>query len=152
VRLLWRYIASPGGSWYSLHKEQSMSITSYLELLPPNKIVRYTDDSSKKGIPFVGYPQQHPSEKHKLILVYDPLGLNPKVMELKIDDILGVEDVHSAVSERGEAAPLIRLWIRKGAHGVMLEPFEVDNPIKMVNKPKDVPGRFLAYIDENHLE
>ncbi|MDR1029876.1 MAG: hypothetical protein LBL76_03280 [Treponema sp.] len=128
-----------------------MSITSYLELLPPNKIVRYTDSSAKKGIPFIGYPRQHPSEKHKLILVYDPLGDQPKVMELKIDDILGMEEVHSAVTELGEAAPLIRLWVRKGAHGVMLEPFEVDNPIKMVTKPKDVPGRLLADMDEKHL-
>ena len=127
-----------------------MSITSYLELLPPNKIVRYTDSSAKKGIPFIGYPRQHPAEKNKLILVYDPLGVHPKVMELKIDDILGVEEVHSAVTETGEAAPLIRLWIRKGAHGVMLEPFEVDNPLKMVTKPKDVPGRLLADMDENH--
>ncbi|MDR2398323.1 MAG: hypothetical protein LBD74_06140 [Spirochaetaceae bacterium] len=125
-----------------------MSITSYLELLPFNKIARYTESSAHHGIPFIGYPRQHPTEKHKLILVYDPLGENPKVMELKIDDILGVEEVHSAVTETGEAAPLLRLWVRKGAHGVMLEPFEVDNPIKMVTKPKDVPARLLADMDE----
>ncbi|MDR3342630.1 MAG: hypothetical protein LBT14_07580 [Treponema sp.] len=120
-----------------------MDPINYLELLPLNKIIKYTESPPKNGIPFTGYPRQHPSEKHKLILVYDPLGESPTVMEFKVDDMLFAEEVHSAVTEMGEAAPLIRLWVRKGAHGVILEPFEVDDPIKFVNKSRDLGSRFL---------
>jgi hypothetical protein len=122
-----------------------MGITSYLEALPLNEIARYTEGSPKNGVSFVGYLRQHPAEKHKIILIYDPLGENPTVMEFKIDDALGIEEVHSAVTKSGEAAPLVKLWIRKGAHGVILEPFEVDEPIRFVNKARDLQRRFLTH-------
>ena len=111
-----------------------MSITSYLESLPLYEIALYTKESFKSGIAFTGYPRQHPSDKNKLILVYDPLGETPAVMEFKIEDVLGAEELHSAVTQDGDAAPLVKLWIRKGAKGVLLEPFEVDEPIRFINK------------------
>jgi hypothetical protein len=120
-----------------------MSITSYLETLPLYKIARYTGGTLKNGIPFIGYPRQHPSEKNKLILVYDPLGDCPTIMEFKIEDVLGAEEVHSAVTASGETAPLVKLWIRKGSRGVILEPFEVDDPIRFVNKARNLSERFL---------
>jgi hypothetical protein len=120
-----------------------MSIQSYLETLPLSKITRYAQGVPKEGVPFMGYPRQHPSEKQKLILIYDPLGKNPAVLEFKLDDILHVEDVHSAVTESGEGVPLIKLWIRKGAHGVILEPFEVDDPLRFIKKQEELKERFL---------
>lgn len=110
------------------------SITSYLENLPLHEIVRCTKEFSKNGISFIGYPRQYPSDKTKIILIQDPLGDNPLLMEFKIEDVLGAEELHSAVTTDGETAPLVKLWIRKGAKGVMLEPFEVDEPIRFVNK------------------
>lgn len=121
-----------------------MSITSYLETLPLYKIVRYTGGSPKNGVSFIGYPRQHPSDKNSLILINDPLGENPTVMEFKIEDMLGAEEVHSAVTKSGDTAPLVKLWVRKGAHGVILEPFEVDDPIRFVNKSKNERKRVLA--------
>jgi hypothetical protein len=115
-----------------------MSITSYLETLPLTTIARFTDTPPKNAIPFSGYLRQHPAEKHKLILIYDPLGDSPTVMEFKVEDVLGLEEVHSAVSRSGEAAPLVKLYVRKGARGVILEPFEVDEPIRFVNKPSRI--------------
>jgi hypothetical protein len=56
-------------------------------------------------------------------------------MEFKIDDVMGAEELHSPVTLGGEAAPLTKLFVRKGARGVILEPFEVDNPIRFINKP-----------------
>jgi len=100
---------------------------NYLETLPIKKIAKYHDGPPKNGVPFLGYPQQHPAEKNKLILVYDPLGNNPSVLEFKLDDILYVEEVHSAVTEKGEGVPLVKLWIRRGARGMLLEPFEVND-------------------------
>ena len=102
---------------------------SYLEHLPLNKIAKYPDGPPKNGISFIGYPQQHRTEKNKLILVYDPLGDAPIILEFKIDDILYVEEVPQAVTEQGEGVPLAKLWIRRGARGIILEPFEVDESL-----------------------
>jgi len=99
---------------------------NYLEMLPLSGIAKYSGTKPKDALPFAGYPRQHPSEKNKLILVYDPLGPTPTVMEFKLDDILFVEDIPSAVTEDGEGVPLVKLWIRRGSHGVILEPFEVN--------------------------
>ena len=61
---------------------------SYLEYLPLNKLAKYRDGPPKNGVPFMGYPQQHPTENNKLILVYEPLGKNPAILEFKVADIL----------------------------------------------------------------
>ena len=122
-----------------------MSIISYLETLPLNKLAKYTAGAPKNGIPFTGYPRQHPSEQDKFILMYDPLGENPRIIEFKIEDIILMEDIHSAVTESGEAAPLARLWIRKGALGVLLEPFEVDDSPHFANKTRDLREHFLRF-------
>ena len=105
---------------------------SYLEYLPSNKIARYTKGHPKDGVAFTGYPQQHPAEKNKLILIYDPMGESPAVLEFKIDDILFAEDLPHAVTEKGEGIPLVKLWIRRGAHGMLLEPFEVDDSVRFL--------------------
>ena len=115
---------------------------SYLETLPLNKIAKYSKSHSKNGVPFSGYPQQHPTDKSKLILIYDPLGKSPAVMEFKLDDILSVEEVSQAVTEKGEGIPLIKLWIRKGAHGMIMEPFEVDDAIHFMEVRRALKERF----------
>ena len=115
---------------------------SYLEMLPLSGIAKYAGGQHNDALPFAGYPRQHPSEKNKLILVYDPLGATPTVMEFKLEDILFVEEIPSAVTEDGEGVPLIKLWVRKGAHGVIIEPFEVNNPIQFANKSREIRERF----------
>jgi hypothetical protein len=61
-----------------------MSIISYLETLPLNAIAKYTGGAPKDGVPFTGYPRQHPSEQDKFVLIYDPRGENPRIIEFKI--------------------------------------------------------------------
>ncbi|MDR2719155.1 MAG: hypothetical protein LBB89_13955 [Treponema sp.] len=117
---------------------------SYLEMLPLSGIAKYSGTQPKDTLPFAGYPRQHPSEKNKLLLLHDPLGLAPTLMEFKLEDVLFVEDIPSAVTEEGEGVPLVKLWIRRGAHGVILEPFEVNNPIQFANKPREIRERFLG--------
>jgi len=117
---------------------------SYLEMLPLSGIAKYSGAQPKDALPFVGYPRQHPSEKNKLLLVHDPLGSAPTLMEFKIEDVLFVEDIPSAVTEEGEGVPLVKLWIRRGAHGVIVEPFEVNNPIQFANKSREIRERFLG--------
>jgi hypothetical protein len=113
-------------------------------MLPLSGIAKYTGEKTKDSLPFVGYPRQHPSDKNCIILVYDPLGISPTVMEFKINDVLFVEDIPSAVTESGEGIPMIKLWIRRGAHGVILEPFEVNNPIQFTAKSREIRERFLG--------
>jgi len=116
---------------------------NYLESLPLNKIARYSGGPPKNSVPFTGYPQQHPTDKTKLILVYDPLGKNPAVLEFKLDDILYVEDFPQVVTENGEGIPMVKLWIRKGARGMLLEPFEVDESLKFLKTRVDQKERFM---------
>jgi len=97
----------------------------YLEMLPLSSITKYAKGQPKDGVAFTGYPRAHPSDKSKLILLNDPLGAEPTVMEFNLEDILFVEEKPSAVTESGEGVPLVKLWIQRGAIGVKLEPFEV---------------------------
>jgi len=122
---------------------KGISVTrAYLESLPVNKITKYSEGHQKSALPFIGYPKQHPTEKSKIILIYDPLGSNPAVLEFKLDDILHVEEVSQAVTEQGEGIPMIKLWIRRGAHGMFLEPFEVGESVNFKEMRREVKERF----------
>jgi len=115
----------------------------YLEAMPLKDIAAYSGGRVKNAVPFAGYPRQHPFDGKKLILVCDPLGSNPTVAEFRLDDVISVEEVPSAVTEAGEGIPLVRLWIRRGAPGVILEPFEVDSPVKFAGRSSEIRERFM---------
>jgi hypothetical protein len=119
-----------------------MSIASYLEALPLSEIAAYTKEPPRDGVPFTGYLRQHPSEKGKLILIYDPLGASPSILEFKIEDVVHIDELHSAVTQAGEAAPLVKLWVRRGAHGVIMEPFQVNDPVQFAEKREELRKRF----------
>jgi hypothetical protein len=120
-----------------------MNNSGFLEMLPLSDIAKYSGGPPKDAVPFSGYPRQYPSEKDKLILVNDPLGLNPVILEFKVEDVLFVEETHSAVTESGETAPLVKLWIRRHARGVILEPFEVDEQVQFAGRSHYIRERFL---------
>lgn len=94
-------------------------------MLPLSSITKHVKGQPNDGVAFTGYPRVHPSDKSKLILLKDPLGNEPKVLEFNLEDILFVEETPSAVTEAGEGVPLVKLWIQRGSVGVILEPFEV---------------------------
>jgi len=98
---------------------------NYLEILPLSSITKYAKGHPNDGVPFTGYSRVHPSDKSKLIIVNDPLGNEPSLLEFKLEDILFVEEVPSAITEAGEGVPMVKLWVQRGAVGVKLEPFEV---------------------------
>ena len=122
-----------------------MNNINYLEMLPLSSITKYSKDQGGDGVPFAGYPRAHPSDKAKLILVNDPLGLEPTVLEFKLDDVQFIEEIPSAVTETGEGVPLVKLWIKRGAVGVILEPFEVNDPIQFAGKVRAVKERILQH-------
>jgi hypothetical protein len=115
-----------------------MNSANFLEMLPLSGIEKYSGDRRKDGVPFMGYPRQPPLEKDKLILMNDPLGPRPVVLEFKLEDVLYVEEIPQAVTESGEGVPLVKLWIRKGAHGMILEPFEVSEPVQFAAKTQEL--------------
>jgi inorganic pyrophosphatase len=121
-----------------------MNTVNYLEMLPLNNIAKYTRGQPGDGVPFMGFPRSHPSEKDKLILVADPLGPAPVVLEFKLDDVLYIEEIPSAVTETGEGVPLVKLWIKQKAVGMILEPFEVSNSIHFAGKIREVKERIHA--------
>ena len=125
-----------------------MKTDTSLETIPLNSIVKSAGRPPKNAVPFTGYPRSHPSEKDKLLLVYDPLGVNPSLMEFKTEDVLFVEDIPQVVTESGEGIPLVKIWVRRGARGVLLEPFEVDDPIQFINKSRDKQGRLLLDVPQ----
>jgi hypothetical protein len=120
---------------------------NYLEMLPVSSIAKYAKGHPGDGIPFTGYPRANTAEKDKLILVNDPLGPEPVVLEFKLDDILYVEEVPSAVTKAGEGVPLVKLWIKRGSVGVIIEPFEVNE----INTPIQLAGR-VQTIKEHILQ
>jgi hypothetical protein len=111
-----------------------MNSINYLEALPLSSITKYAKGQPGDGIPFTGYPRAHPLEKNKMILVHDPLGAEPAVLEFKLEDILFVDEVPSAITEAGEGVPLVKLWVKRGAVGMILEPFEVNDNVKPAGK------------------
>ena len=107
-----------------------------LEALPLSSIAKYSKTKGQPGdgVPFTGYARAHPSEKSNIVLVNDPLGAEPVVLEFKLDDVLFVEEGPSAVNEAGEGVPLVKLWIRRGAVGMIIEPFEVTDSVSFRRK------------------
>ncbi|MCL2881094.1 MAG: hypothetical protein FWF29_12695 [Treponema sp.] len=118
-------------------------MNNFLQKLPLNDIARFSGAPPKDAVAFSGYPRQHPSDKSKLVLVCDPLGSHPLILEFKLEDILFVEETHQAVTESGEGILMVKLWVRKGSHGMILEPFEVTEHIQFKEKSQAIRDRFL---------
>jgi hypothetical protein len=125
-----------------------MSISTYLETAPLFEITKYSGTPPKDAVAFSGYPRQHPFEPEKLIFVFDPLGTNPVIMEFKLCDILFVEDQPSAVTETGESLRIVKIWVRKGAYGVIHEPFEVQDTLQFLNTSRSLHERLLRSLNK----
>ena len=115
---------------------------NFLSELPLNEIARISNKAPKDAIPFSGYPRQHPHDKTSLILVCDPLEKHPVILEFKMEDVLFVEETHQAVTESGEGILMVKLWIRKGSHAMILEPFEVTDDINVSGRSLAIKERF----------
>jgi hypothetical protein len=120
-----------------------MDIFHLLESLPVYELTKRIDAPPQNAISFSGHPRKHPVEKNKLLLIIDPMGENPSMVEFSLNDILYIEDLHALITESGESLRLVKLWIRKGARGIILEPFEVDEPIIFSDKTEEIQEKFL---------
>jgi hypothetical protein len=120
-----------------------MSIASYLGTAPLFEIAKYSGGPPQDAVAFTGAPRQHPFELDKLILVFDPLGEAPAIMEFKLADVVYVEDLPSPVTERGEGFRLVKIWVHRGAFGVIHEPFEVQDPVRLMKNSKELHERVM---------
>jgi hypothetical protein len=116
---------------------------NYLEILSFHSIAKSFDGQTQNAVPFTGFPKKHPGGKGKFILVSDPLGDEPVVLEFNTGDLLFAEELPAAVTREGEGVPLVKIWVRKGAVGVILEPFEVREPLQFKEKTESARRRFL---------
>jgi hypothetical protein len=111
-------------------KEETMSITEYLESSPLSGLVVYGPHNALNAVPFVGTLRKHPYDSEKCLLLtakQEKLRWleEGKIIEFKIGDVFAVDELASPVDESGSARSLVRLWVRKGAFALSYEPFEV---------------------------
>jgi len=101
-----------------------------LENVPFRELIKYRADQDyqSEGVVFTGVPQWHPNNSDKLLLLSSPFSQPTIFFEFLFQDILHVEEAPSLVTEAGESIQFVNVWIRKGSHGVLLQPFEVREP------------------------
>lgn len=120
-----------------------MSIGTYLGTSQFFEIAKYQGGPPPNSVAFTGVPRKHPFENDKLILISDPLGESPSIMEFKLADVVHVEDLPSPVTERGEGMRVVKLWVKKGAFGIIHEPFEVQEPIRLMKNSAELHERIM---------
>ncbi len=126
-----------------------MSLNAYLEALPFHEIIRHQGGSPLNAIAYSGVPHKHPYDSNKVMLFCDPLGSDPQIMEFLTEDILQAEQLPSPVTDEGESLFLARLWVRKGASGMLYQPFEVDDPPRSMKESPELRDRFPSSISRS---
>lgn len=96
------------------------------ELFPIEKYSA-ADFRKENSISFVGSPSKHPYETDKFILIIDPLSNHTDFIEFQKDDVIFIEDIPSIYSgDEGDNVSFCRVWIKKGAYALKMQPFIVD--------------------------
>lgn len=122
-----------------------MSVHSYLETSPLFELIRYKDHPQDDAVQFRGSPRKHPFSKDKLIFINDPLGEKPAIMEFKLSDIVHVEELKAIVNEAGESLPLVSIFVKRGALGMRLEPFEVQDKPQYLHDSEELQRLILRH-------
>jgi len=77
------------------------------------------------NISFEGIPKKHISDKTKVILMTSPFSEVDSFYEFPVTAISRIEECDSIVSESGQTAMIVRLWIRKGTKALKCSEFTV---------------------------
>jgi len=78
------------------------------------------------AVSFSGAPKQSRNED-KVVLVNDPLSLQTFFYEFRASDIVYAEEIPSISTADGSTVSMIRLWVKKGATALRIEPFHVQD-------------------------
>jgi len=95
--------------------------TSHIEIQKSGR----RDDYLRRGVAFLGAPRKHPYDPEKIILVVNPFSRETDFYELRLQDILHVEERSNLVSEDGESVQIAEIWVLRGGLAVKFEPFVV---------------------------
>ena len=97
--------------------------------IPKRDLERYSDPEklNKEAVAYVGQLRRHQEEAEKIYLRLDPLRQSSALLEFNKSDILYVEDVKTISQEGGDAFRLAKIWVRRGAVAIRLEPFIVQD-------------------------
>jgi inorganic pyrophosphatase len=121
-----------------------LTITNYLATLPVSTIAPFCGTPPKDAVTFVGHPRRQPNDSSKLLLVQDVPGNQPVVTEFNLEDVRSIETMPSPVTDSGETVQLVKVWVRRGAVGVVLEPFEVNDPPRFLRAAQDAATRLKS--------
>ncbi|MCE5256457.1 MAG: hypothetical protein LLF89_06390 [Spirochaetaceae bacterium] len=113
-----------------------MSISEYLDSSPLD-LVKYGEHGALDAIFFIGTVRKHPYDQDKCLLLATKQDNTEwlhegTIIEFRMEDVVGADELPSPVDEQGFARSLVRLWIRRGAIGLKYEPFEVgEKPLQL---------------------
>jgi hypothetical protein len=108
-----------------------MPIRKLLQTACKFEIQVYKRPKDPKGliethVPYSGWPQKHPLNAEKIILVADPFSNNTFYYEFETRDIGYIQELPSIVTLDDLTLPMVRVWIRRGAVGTRCTPFRVE--------------------------
>jgi inorganic pyrophosphatase len=93
--------------------------------IQPYRRVKDTKCLAKTHVAYSGWPQKHPSDDARIILVADPFSHNTFYYEFETTDIGLIESLPSIVTLDNQTLLMARVWVRKGALAIRSTPFLV---------------------------
>jgi len=94
------------------------------------KDIQTTTDPDRlhnEAVAYHGQLKKHKSNPERIYLLLDPLSPGSLWVEFKVSDILYAENFSTLTGPQGEAVPVTRVWVKKGAVGLQLTPFVVSD-------------------------
>jgi hypothetical protein len=128
-------------------KGGTMSISDYLDSMPFFDIVRYSGHEAMDAVAFIGTLRKHPYDPDKCLLL---TGRQEKlawleegiIVEFRIADVVGADELPSPIDEQGAARPTVKLWVKRGAIAMRYEPFEVGDTLLGPRESPTLRSRF----------
>lgn len=133
----WGHLRAIGACFF--RKEDLLSIRDYVsadlfESMDDVKgLVRWKEHPAFDAVAFTGSVRKHPYDPEKcLILLLRKQERMPwlsegEIVELRIKDIQGLDELPSSVDDQGAAWKMFKIWVKRGAVAIRFEPFEVSD-------------------------
>ena len=84
-----------------------------------------SDRLSKEAVSFVGQLKKNETDPSKVFLRSERFANQSILLEFNLRDVVFAEDLKTITRDDGAAIRIVKIWLRKGAIGVKLEPFSV---------------------------
>lgn len=84
------------------------------------------DGIEQEAAPFIGVLRQH-YNPNIVLLLSNPLQKMSIAYEIRVDDILHVEELASETGPEGVTVERVKLWVKKGSTVIKMEPILVSD-------------------------